>query len=1276
MKNKKLIFGASALFIILIIIPLLNIPTASAGISCNGICTYNMNSCNTGLSCIKQNPDCIGFCTYVCRNASCPTDLDCICPTCNQTCSSNVDCGNNEVCFDYSFQTTSCGSGCGGWFGSSCPSGMTCVGASTLTNSGKCRNTNCQSETDCICSVCRNSLCPNDEDCICSFGCNASCYSDSQCISGFKCYGAVPNSGIAGNCRNPDCSIYDNCDCFRCQNDSNCNDNNANTRDLCQSCFSCSFWGSVSGTYCYFPSIESDPGCYPNFYTPTAINSTCYHFPRTAERNNCFDGKDNDGDGKIDYKDEDCVNMQLKTMYVNKVENSPLYINITYQNLGNSSIIITNNYVQNYHAYLLIPLNQINSQNCPNYGFGASGWPMCSFNYSLNKCVCPLIPISGTEYQIYHPNFEINRIFNISIKNRVTSEILYLEGDYQIRALYGVCTSATKVQYSGIGDVWDNCILKESRDIDFSLQRNCYYINGQNYCCGVNDTVCPADFEDFEGNPINCGEIEDPNCYVAPIPCRITSASITPNCDTDGVCNASVDKINMSITVEDITRCSNVINGGKMEFTVSSQTAPDAALSSNNERMQPDLSFDSFQTGTCSLAFNNTSIITRSGNIFNATWTVQIPAGCYGKTVRATNAKLYNSSNILIASTNSVSGSFTFAQQIIAPFVSLYIEPGENISMNRGTFVTYKISGIKIDGTMQEITSLANYNFLAGGGNFTQSPKNNITAKTNAELRRYELNISYLNLYKIVNITILNQDANVLSSIILEPTFKNLYPGQNQLYSVKAYYSNAPNNGIDKTTSSKFNSSDENIAYKSILENNFTAKNIGTAIIRANYTEGTGSSAITRYTQAYFNVQMPQETQLQFIRSYLNGPDYLIKNTQDFYYHWAVFNYTSIPGGYLFEVDKTADITTTFLSNETSKATFVTPKNKINAINIGIVNISSNYTFNSVKRGASKNLRIIDSNIAIPRNIILTPKTSRIAQQGTQVYSVILNYTNNTRVNLNSGQCTLSQIGNIVDISGFTITGRMAGVTTITTTCTITQQGQSFTLIDTATIEVVSGIISCTCPNGVQCGTCGTNPVGFCTNAGTWQACAQNQYCDSLQNGCADFPPQSTCLNYQNAIICSNSYCFWNGTGSTIGTFCNQCNFPTKPSQCSDYKNGTACSTDACRVGIALGTIAGADCSNGQCVCIWQNGNCNLQLPTGPGQTCTYTSTNIGECGIACPPGQRKIEYISSQPECNRAECVACAGGGTKPLPGFDFKNLIFVLLLIAGYYAYTIKKK
>lgn len=131
-------------------------------------------------------------------------------------------------------------------------------------------------------------------------------------------------------------------------------------------------------------------------------------------------------------------------------------------------------------------------------------------------------------------------------------------------------------------------------------------------------------------------------CAAPPTQCNITNAIITHYCGSDG-CSAG-ENIAMNITVEDMTKCDNlIVNKMEMYATTASQ-----------------------YVDGCDINMVNTTQIYRdvTAKTYYANWTVYVPLGCEGKTVYAKNAKLYNASGI-IASKDGNSpnwfGNFTFS---------------------------------------------------------------------------------------------------------------------------------------------------------------------------------------------------------------------------------------------------------------------------------------------------------------------------------------------------------------------------------------------------------------------------------------------------------------------------------------------------------------------------------------------------------------------------------------------------------------------------------------
>ncbi|MGB9708115.1 MAG: hypothetical protein ACPLXC_02190 [Candidatus Pacearchaeota archaeon] len=138
---------------------------------------------------------------------------------------------------------------------------------------------------------------------------------------------------------------------------------------------------------------------------------------------------------------------------------------------------------------------------------------------------------------------------------------------------------------------------------------------------------------------------------VAVLPCSITNASIVPYCGTDGVCNETVDKIGLNITVENINNCKNV---NKIEIDASSSYVPYGG----GRGLRLDTPSE------CNVIMSNSTPIQIQGNGFIANWSVSVSSGCLGKTVYANKAKVYNGTNNKIGEKSGEFGSFRFANQI------------------------------------------------------------------------------------------------------------------------------------------------------------------------------------------------------------------------------------------------------------------------------------------------------------------------------------------------------------------------------------------------------------------------------------------------------------------------------------------------------------------------------------------------------------------------------------------------------------------------------------
>ena len=188
-----------------------NVPSSkpkAAGETCGGI---NGATCPSGEECIYSNgskiapsADATGTCTVITNKAtatentcslsftlvaSSPTPTPTATPTpvpqCNATCSTSSDCPSNLACY--------------------IPSGAT---------AGNCRNTQCNTISSCLCSTPTPTPTATPTVTATPTAnpqCNNSCTSNSNCPSGLMCY--IPSGATAGNCRNTQCLSESDCLC-------------------------------------------------------------------------------------------------------------------------------------------------------------------------------------------------------------------------------------------------------------------------------------------------------------------------------------------------------------------------------------------------------------------------------------------------------------------------------------------------------------------------------------------------------------------------------------------------------------------------------------------------------------------------------------------------------------------------------------------------------------------------------------------------------------------------------------------------------------------------------------------------------------------------------------------------------------------------------------------------------------------------------------------------------------------------------------------------------
>lgn len=132
---------------------------ANSALTCGGACT-DTTQCSTGLSCVSG----------ICRNAACPTETDCTCAsalTCNQGCTTSDQCATGLIC-----------------------------------SSGSCRNPSCSSDADCVCNVAPPPTPPPVQTVA---RCQQACSASVPCAVGLTCTG--------GKCVNSVCSTDTDCVC-------------------------------------------------------------------------------------------------------------------------------------------------------------------------------------------------------------------------------------------------------------------------------------------------------------------------------------------------------------------------------------------------------------------------------------------------------------------------------------------------------------------------------------------------------------------------------------------------------------------------------------------------------------------------------------------------------------------------------------------------------------------------------------------------------------------------------------------------------------------------------------------------------------------------------------------------------------------------------------------------------------------------------------------------------------------------------------------------------
>jgi len=206
------------------------------------------------------------------------------------------------------------------------------------------------------------------------------------------------------------------------------------------------------------------------------------------------------------------------------------------------------------------------------------------------------------------------------------------------------------------------------------------------------------------------------------------------------------------------------------------------------------------------------------------------------------------------------------------------------------------------------------------------------------------------------------------------------------------------------------------------------------------------------------------------------------------------------------------------------------------------------------------------------------------------------------------------------------------------------------------------------------------------TNAGC-SGCSDGEECSADGSECVEEGggggETGNCSLNENEPFCHDQdFCYWNQSNEIASAYCLTCYENDMPQSCSNYNNQQACEIDNCNMkNFGLGSdvcnpnspsYIGAE----NCRCIWDSDSCSLGYEVNE-SFCQYSIT-YSECNNAdCGENKREITYTSLNENENcptRHECQLC-GLYFKPLEFFEFKNIIFVLIMISVFYVIYQKK-
>lgn len=729
------------------------------------------------------------------------------------------------------------------------------------------------------------------------------------------------------------------------------------------------------------------------------------------------------------------------------------------------------------------------------------------------------------------------------------------------------------------------------------------------------------------------------NCAAPPTQCNITSAIIIRYCSGSGGSCQVNDKIGLNITVENMTKCDNLIVS-KMEMYATTATG---------------------RTDGCEVNMINMTQIYRdvTTKTYYANWTVSVPSGCSGLTVFAKTANLSNASGVIATKTVAIPpgfGNFTFATITPGQLVKIEIEPDPAsltvpYTLDYHVWAYYQGNPVPVD-----VSALAKYNSsnITRANFITPGYPNRISAFSPGAVTVYA---NYTNgsvtKYDSAALEILSSGQVVLSHILMTPDYSLIQVNQNETYAVEAYLSNGTHYDVSLDANTNYRSSNTNVATMWPSPKN-KAKGVGVGLtnISANYTRG--SKTATTEPPSILNVT----TQVIV-------PQCNIVTAK-------ITKYCSGTGG-------------------TCKA-----NDKI-GLNISVEDMvkCTNFNINKIQIDASDSGQggqgsgqggMTGFAVEVPPSgcIVYMTNSTPLTILGN---SFIANWTVSVSLNCQGKTVTANKakiyngtnhlVHNITgNFGGFTFAGQVGGCY-----CVYNNQQYSCGTCVTQTpyyCQDVAGqgqII----PKCQQCNNCPSvapcNQVtGLCTGG----------------SGQVDL-----CHGKTTNVSChGEALCFWDkGRVPPLNNsyFCETCKAVSGiPKTCFDYKNESACvfetsGLDKCGIGPSCLNVTGYSIPGAtNCKCSWNGANCTLNytMEAGGGQHCNLNMV-YGECDTGtCGSGKRDVTYDytnqTGHTDCTATDQTSCQTCGIpfKPLPFFEWWNVIIVVGIIIVVYVFISKKR